>query len=172
MHVPGDAIRRLRFGLGGQRGAQCKGSNFAGGNCLFYSPGTFPTATPPSECRDSAGCGAGTWDCLLGIKQRARSSFTELCCANKLLLAACCAQTPSRAAPSSPHPHFLHPLINPGKSQAGVVSISINQLLPDNLRRFKHQYPKRQCEGWCRLVRLSLSILVPLHHSIAMVTGE
>lgn len=51
------------------------------------------------------------------------------------------------AAPTAapPSPLLLFPAPHPGSlsnSTAGVVSISINQLYPDNLRRFKHQYPK------------------------------
>lgn len=60
-------------------------------------------------------------------------------------------ETPSSAAPRAPH---LPPPPAPRNSAAGVVSISINQLPPDNLGSFKHQYPKRQREGGTRWLHL------------------
>lgn len=49
----------------------------------------------------------------------------------------------------------ISPLHPPrGNSAAGLVSISINQLPPDNLGSFKHQYPKRQREGGARWLHL------------------
>lgn len=60
-------------------------------------------------------------------------------------------ETPSSAAPRAPH---LPPPPAPRNSAAGVVSISINQLPPDNLGSFKHQYPKRQREGGARWLHL------------------
>lgn len=60
-------------------------------------------------------------------------------------------ETLSGAAPQVPH---LPPPPAPRNSAAGVVSISINQLPPDNLGSFKHQYPKRQREGGTRWLHL------------------
>jgi len=53
--------------------------------------------------------------------------------------------TPPSPLPLFPTPPCQGPALHPGSlsnSTEGVVSISINQLYPDNLRRFKHQYPK------------------------------
>ena len=137
----------------------------------------FPRHRPYGNTQWVQGCcGMCGWNLGLSAWDNAKSQeqlYGALLCKQTVARCVLCRNT-EPCSPSITLSPFLAPPApaSPSKSQAGVVSISINQLPPDNLRRFKHQYPKRQCEGWCRLVRLSLSIPVLLHHSIAMVTGD
>lgn len=165
MHVPGDSISRPGFGrVGKRRPHSCRGrrrpcrsrkGRGAGGSCrqncgfLWHLPMAMPLQAPSGD----AVLGPGLVH-MGKAAARAAKVWRELSELPKQTVACRVSskvETMSSAAPLAPH---LPPPPAPRNSAAGVVSISINQLPPDNLGSFKRQYPKWQREGGARWLHL------------------
>lgn len=142
-----------RAGAGGTLQEQSRARGRRQPQAQLWFPAHLPMAMPLQAPRGDAGIGPGLVH-VAKAAARAAKVCRELSELPKQTVAGWVSsevETLSSAAPRAPH---LPPPPAPRNSAAGLVSISINQLPPDNLGSFKHQYPKRQREGGARWLHL------------------